>query len=223
MKRKAAILVALMAFCLGSTLIANADVIATLRLTSGASTVTITDGGAGDTCLVAGCITFSGSVGDWIINVSTGLTSPVLAVGSMDLAYQDAKLTGTPASSISISFTTQGNSKSGFLNTDLGGTNNNTTTAYAVYFDNSDTAFGMANLVASFGPTGASPVNFLGGGSVAGDSSFSVTQVVTIAGGAGAANASGDAQLTIPEPASMSILGAGLIGLAGLFRRRLAK
>jgi hypothetical protein len=49
-----------------------------LRLTSGAQVVTITDDGAGDiTNGTPGQITFAGSVGNFMINVTTGLGHPV--------------------------------------------------------------------------------------------------------------------------------------------------
>src|ERR1044072_4133313 len=66
---------------------ANATV--QITLTNGASSVTLTDGAAGDVCAVANCVTFSGTVGNYLVNVSTGLANngfnPFLDLNSVNL------------------------------------------------------------------------------------------------------------------------------------------
>src|SRR5678815_3515537 len=71
---------------------ANASV--QITLTNGASTVTITDGGAGDVCGSVGvaddCVTFSGVLGNYRVNVSTGIAqngiNPYLDLNSINSA-----------------------------------------------------------------------------------------------------------------------------------------
>src|ERR1041385_5834225 len=69
---------------------ANATV--QITLTNGASTVTVTDGGAGDTCAAVNCVTFSGALGNYLINVSTGIAqngvNPFLDLNSINLTTQ---------------------------------------------------------------------------------------------------------------------------------------
>ena len=50
----------------------------TLRLESGGSSVTVADNGVGDLNSVVGAVTFAGSLGDFFLNVTTGVSSPVI-------------------------------------------------------------------------------------------------------------------------------------------------
>jgi hypothetical protein len=58
-----------------------------LRLQSGDDDITITDGGVGDSHSATGAITFVGAVGDFILNVTTGLSKPI--VGGPNEAHID--------------------------------------------------------------------------------------------------------------------------------------
>ena len=64
-----------------------------IKLTNGASSVTITDGGAGDSCAIANCVTFNGTLGNYLINVSTGLTNNfnpfTIVVVEHDISYRE--------------------------------------------------------------------------------------------------------------------------------------
>src|SRR2546426_14659 len=65
--------VVVLATFLAATYAPSAFATAELKLTSGLSSVDILDGGVGDICLAADCVTFSGPVGSWTINVTTGI------------------------------------------------------------------------------------------------------------------------------------------------------
>jgi len=64
-----------------------ASAVATISLFDGTTTVSVFDGGPGDICPAAGCVSFFASLGVWTVNVSTGLSSS--PIPSMDLNSVD--------------------------------------------------------------------------------------------------------------------------------------
>jgi hypothetical protein len=180
------------------------------------TTGVINDNGAGDSAGgLLGVIVFAGAVGTWDINVDTGQGQPIFPdQPHLDLAYVTTSLTGAAGDYLVIDFTESNAASSGGVSTHIGGTNNGTST----------TAYLLVNgvIVDTLGPFAAGGA-FAGSSSAAGATSpYSLTQrIVVTRTGTGVVNASGDFEV-VPEPATLSLLGLGLAGLAGLRRRRQA-
>ena len=197
-----------------------------LRLSSGATEVTIIDGQAGDMNPAAGAITFVGPIGDWNINVSTGLGEPVLPAATMDLNSVHTSSAGT-ASTLQILLTQIHNSiiYPGWA-MEFGGTSTNVSSiSYSAYVDDDDRPFFTTSQIGStIGPFSSSPFQGVASGPVSVSDLYSLTQVLSITGNGspGAFNMfSADAELSpVPEPASLLLFGSGLSGAAAWARRK---
>ena len=179
-----------------------------------ATTPVITDDGPGDSQAGFGTIVFVGSVGAWTINVDTGIGSPEFPdQPHMDLNYSSKGTGAGVGDYIVIDFTdTTQMVGSPSLGMKIGGTNNGTSTAAYVLVNGLQTG--------ALGPFAGSP--FSASGSAAGSlaTPYTLTQRVVItrtAGGTG--NASGDFEV-VPEPATLSLLGLGIVALGFAVRRR---
>lgn len=193
---------------------------AMMSISDGISTVQVTDGGLGDSNPVAGVITWIGAIGVWTVNVDTGLSKPVLGSAAqphMDFNFVDVS---SGAGTLTLMFTDVDFSGTGTLplGTGLGGTSNGTV-AYSVYADSANVAFGMEQLVASLGPLGGAYSGTASGNFDNAGGLYSLTQLITITHTRDGVS-SGDAELRVPEPGILALLGLGLAGVGFMRRRR---
>jgi hypothetical protein len=200
--------------------------IPTLQLTDGVTTVMIVDGTAADSNPVAGAVTFIGVVGNWVTNVTTGITMPLL--GSATLPFMDLNsvdVTSIGGGTLNIMFSEVGFgpllAPTGFMS-DIGGTLNSAAgsrVTYNTYLDAGNVLFATTNLLNS--QTFTHPLTAFSGsaGSLAVGPlpTYSLTQDITIVH-PGFGSTSLDATTTIPEPGTLMLLGSGLLGM-GFLRR----
>jgi hypothetical protein len=203
----------------------NAEAAASLRLTQGATVITIGDGNND------GVIAFNGAVGTFFINVTTGQTKPATSSPRMIL---DSSNTSTPAGgTLKIEFTSTGYTGaapfslldfSGFVDVlGAGGSID-----YSAFFDPLNTSFGgqvlATQIATTLGPFSNPPPAFAASALGAGFGAaapYSITQVVNITH-FGLTQSSFNATL-IPEPALLSLFGLGLAGFGIAAKRRRAK
>jgi len=182
--------------------------------TTGSSLVTT----AADGIAPDGFITFNGGVGSFTVNVVTGVSGPLIGPGQLDL------------NSINVSGS-DGILEIGLTDTGYAGD----VTAYTANFGGTTTAsvnfdflrdagnneFGGSSF---FDPAAASGGAFSGsgGGTIgAGSSPYSLTILAQINHTGSSQISSFDAHLVpVPTPATVWLFGSGLLGLAGIARRR---
>ncbi len=202
-----------------------------LRLSDGINTVTVTDGGAGDINPLAGVVVFNGAIGDFSVNVTTGITKPLLGSPTdpvLDLNSID--VTGAAGGILTNEFTETDFLSGGptvNFSTEIGGV-----TADTVQFEHFASAAntGFARDIALF-DSGALTGGFVfvDVGAEALTGPYSLTTVATITHAAGGQNSSFNSVLEsgfkpttdIPEPAlAPSLVIGGLLMAGRAFSRR---
>jgi hypothetical protein len=218
------ILAASLAVALVSLLAAPSAEALTITLFNGSSSITVTDGGAGDTSPVAGLVGASGTVGVFEFVVTAGVSDPItgspsspsmilsiealtFAGGTLTVALSDDNFAGTGDIATAGLFTPAPLS---LLGIPLATTSSAT---YATYYGASNTEFDFGTLL-TFQAVNGVATGFL----PSGVGPYSLTQVVNLTSSTGVSTAA--ATLTVPDGGlALSLLGFALVGVEGLRRR----
>jgi PEP-CTERM motif-containing protein len=212
------------AFAVGAVAAANA--LPVLRLTtSGGATATISDGGAGDANAATGAVTFVNGLGsDWFVNVTTGLSKPVLgAANSPELDINSINVSAMPGAGwldielTDIDFTP---TTGALFLAAIGGTTAGSV-SYQTYFDSGNTEFARTSALTSIGGIGpAFAATTYGVLSSAVTYSLTLVVRITHTGSPTIQSSSFDALLKVPEPGTLLLLGSGMLAFAIVARRR---
>ena len=201
----------------------SAEAAIQLTLSSGGSTVTVDDGGIGDSNPAAGLITYIGAVGGWTFNVTTGSIvgspNPLIDLNSVNTTLS-APQVGANALTMTFSGTDFNLAPGVFAS--IGGTlAGGHSLDYSAYYSNTNTLNALTSQIGStlsFGPGGAfagsTAAVAIGGGL------YSLTQRVVLSATANGTSSFDANVMPVPEPASLMLLGSGMLGVARMVRRR---
>jgi protein with PEP-CTERM/exosortase system signal len=201
------------------TLSANAT--PTLTFNDGVDpAVTVTDNGVGDLNPIVGAVTWSGSLGNWLINVTTGVTKPALGSAAnpeMDLSSVNASSLG--GGTLTITFSESGFIPSGVANAAIGGTLSHGGTLSASAWVNASQV-----IVQNFANGGSADAPFAGSanGAFAVGAGYTLSEQVVL-NHRSAGITSLDYHLSVPDGGlTAGLLGFALVAVEGL-RRKLAR
>lgn len=201
-----------------------AHAIPTLSISAdGGPAITCADGAECDKNPNAGVVGFSQSLGDFAINVTTGLSKPALTGGSplMDLSTVNVQMWGGPHTlQIKLS-DTDFDIYGGRITTIYGGTLNGTGASikYGAYYDDGNVLFGQDELIGSM-ESGSGPFSGSADGGWSPNGPYSVAEILTLTTSGGLTVFSGDFAVNVPEPGTVALIGLALLGFAAAYRRR---
>ena len=196
-------------------------------LINSSGTLVLTGSASGSASALPGVYSYIGSVGAYTVNVTTGIGSPVLPPGALDL--NSIEVSGSPTGPLTIEWSENGVTApittwdmafGGTLS--LGTLNSLTNTDYE---SNTNSFFAQTNTIGTITPTWTgTSFSGIATGTAPASGTYSLTDVITL-NSSGLTAFSGDASLTpTPEPASVVLLGSVISAtVIALRRRRITK
>lgn len=218
------VLVAAVAFLLGAMPAAHAVPTLSLQVDDAAPFVCADGDASCDTNAVAGVVSINQALGDFLVNVTTGLSKPLLTGGNplMDLNTVNVQVLGG-AHTLVIMFSDNGfDIHGGRFGMEFGGalSGAGASLAHSAYYDAGNSLFTQSTLIGQVGPFGPGAFSGSVGEGWSPDEPYSVTEILTLRTAGGQTTFSGDFEVNVPEPTTLALLGLGLLGFAVARRRR---